>query len=106
MNINHTRTMVRAALNGELDDVPMRIDPNFGIEVPTACPGVPSEVLDPRSTWQDKAGYDAQAQKLARMFIENFEEYSDGVPASVRTAGPPVVVADGPELPVAGPGEG
>jgi phosphoenolpyruvate carboxykinase (ATP) len=90
MNIIHTRTMVRAALNGQLDGVPMRIDPIFGVEVPTVCPDVPSEVLDPRQTWQDKSGYDAQAEKLARMFAENFEHYADGVPPSVRTAGPRV----------------
>jgi phosphoenolpyruvate carboxykinase (ATP) len=102
MNINHTRTMVRAALNGELDDVPMRIDPMLGAEVPTVCPGVPAEVLDPRATWQDKGGYDAQAGKLARMFTENFERYADGVPPSVRIAGPRVASL---ELPVGGPDE-
>jgi phosphoenolpyruvate carboxykinase (ATP) len=61
MNINHTRTMVRAALNGELDDVATRRDPIFGVEVPTEVPGVPSGILDPRSTWADGAAYDAQA---------------------------------------------
>jgi phosphoenolpyruvate carboxykinase (ATP) len=106
MNIIHTRTMVRAALNGELDDVPMRTDPIFGVEVPTTCPGVPPEVLDPRGTWQDKSGYDTQAEKLARMFAENFEHYSDGVPPSVRSAGPRVASLAGPELPIADPGEG
>jgi phosphoenolpyruvate carboxykinase (ATP) len=106
MNIIHTRTMVRAALNGQLDDVTMRIDPIFGLEVPTVCPGVPGDVLDPRQTWQDKSGYDAQAEKLARMFAENFEHYADGVPPSVRTAGPRVASLASQELPVAGPGEG
>src|SRR5436309_1471643 len=52
MNIDHTRSMVRAALNGELDDVPMTIDPIFGVEVPSSCPDVPAEFLQPRSTWQ------------------------------------------------------
>jgi phosphoenolpyruvate carboxykinase (ATP) len=88
MNIDHTRSMVRAALNGELDDVPMAIDPIFGVGVPSTCPDVPSEFLQPRSTWQDKAAYDLQARKLAPMFAENFEGFADGVPPAVREAGP------------------
>jgi phosphoenolpyruvate carboxykinase (ATP) len=106
MNIDHTRTMVRAALNGELDRIPTRIDPIFNVAVPTAVPGVPSEVLDPRGTWQDTAGYDAQAEKLARMFADNFREYADGVPAGVRLAGPTVAEPKGPGLEAAEPGEG
>ena len=105
MNINHTRSMVRAALNGELDDVPMTIDPIFAVEVPTSCPDVPAAFLQPRSTWQDQAAYDVQARKLARMFAENFEGFAAGVPESIRKAGPRVTVADGPELPIAEPGE-
>jgi phosphoenolpyruvate carboxykinase (ATP) len=106
MNINHTRTMVRAALNGLLDDVATRTDPIFNVEVPTSVPGVPSEILNPRSTWQDSAAYDAQARTLARMFAENFAAYAEGVPPSVRVAGPTVVEDDGPGLELAGPGEG
>ena len=56
MNIAHTRSMVRAALDGQLDGVPTRIDPIFGVEVPTACPDVPADFLDPRSTWADPGG--------------------------------------------------
>ena len=66
----------------------MTIDPIFGVEVPSTCPDVPSEFLQPRSTWQDKAAYDLQARKLARMFAENFEGFADGVPPAVREAGP------------------
>jgi phosphoenolpyruvate carboxykinase (ATP) len=106
MNIDHTRQMVRAALNGLLDDVPTRTDPIFNVEVPTSVPDVPSEVLDPRATWQDKAAYDAQAHKLARMFAQNFAAYADGVPPSVRTAGPTVIEERGPDLELAEPGEG
>ena len=106
MNINHTRTMVRAALNGELDGVATRRDPIFGVEVPTEVPGVPSGILDPRSTWADGAAYDAQAAKLARMFADNFRSYADGVPPSVREAGPVVTDDGGPGLELAGPGEG
>jgi phosphoenolpyruvate carboxykinase (ATP) len=106
MNIDYTRQMVRAALNGLLDDVPTRTDPIFNVEVPTSVPDVPSEVLDPRATWQDKAAYDAQAHKLARMFALNFAAYADGVPPSVRTAGPTVIEERGADLDLAEPGEG
>jgi phosphoenolpyruvate carboxykinase (ATP) len=106
MNINHTRTMVRAALSGALDGIPTRTDPLFGVEVPTVVPGVPTDVLEPRLTWQDTTAYDAQAEKLAAMFADNFRAYADGVPPSVRAAGPKVYEVDGPRIPLAGPGEG
>jgi phosphoenolpyruvate carboxykinase (ATP) len=106
MNINHTRTMVRAALNGLLQDVPTRIDPIFNVEVPTSVPGVPSGILDPRSTWQDTVAYDAQAAKLARMFAENFAAFADRVPLSVREAGPRVIDDGGPGFELADPDEG
>ena len=88
MNIDHTRTMVRAALNGELDSVAFTTDPIFGVEVPTSVPGVPTSILTPRDTWQDPAAYDRQAAQLARMFAENFALYADGVSEEVRAAGP------------------
>ena len=65
-------------------------DPRFGFEVPTACPGVPAEVLQPRSTWADKDAYDRQARKLAAMFVENFKRFEDAADAEVRAAGPRV----------------
>jgi phosphoenolpyruvate carboxykinase (ATP) len=88
MNIAHTRQMVRAALNGLLEDVPTKTDPIFGIEVPTSCPDVPAEVLWPRDTWADKDAYDRQARKLAEMFVENFKTFEDRVSPEVRAAGP------------------
>jgi phosphoenolpyruvate carboxykinase (ATP) len=105
MNITHTRNMVRAALGGQLRDVPMVIDPVFRVAVPTEVPGVPSEVLQPRSTWPDGAAYDVAARKIAHMFHENFEAYAAGVSKAVRNAGP--IRADGvDDVPVTGPGEG
>jgi len=88
MGIDHTRTMVRAALNGELDGVPCEIDPIFGVEVPTSVPGVPPSILRPRDTWADQAAYDAKARELAAMFVDNFTDYADGVSDAVRAAGP------------------
>jgi phosphoenolpyruvate carboxykinase (ATP) len=78
MNINHTRSMVRAALNGELDDVEFVRDPIFDLMVPTSCPDVPKEVLQPRQTWADKDAYDRQAAKLKQMFEENYKAYEAG----------------------------
>jgi phosphoenolpyruvate carboxykinase (ATP) len=88
MKIAHTRALVDAALSGALEHVPTVRDPNFGIAVPTDCPGVPAEVLSPRNTWADPVAYDTQAHTLAGMFAENFKEYSDRVGAEVRAAGP------------------
>jgi phosphoenolpyruvate carboxykinase (ATP) len=88
MKLHYTRAMLHAALFGKLDEVPTEKDPIFGLEIPLECPDVPSEVLRPRDTWEDKAAYDAQAKKLAEMFKENFEKYADGVPDEVRSAGP------------------
>ncbi|MEP7289181.1 MAG: phosphoenolpyruvate carboxykinase [Chloroflexota bacterium] len=90
MKISYTRAMIHAALNGELAQVETRQDPIFGLAVPVSCPGVPSEVLDPRSTWTDHAAYDAQAHKLASMFTENFKNFAEQVPEPVKAAGPQV----------------
>ena len=106
MDINHTRSMVRAALDGRLDGVPTITDPIFGVEIPTTVPDVPAAFLQPRSTWADGAAYDRQARALAHMFAENFAAYGDGVSESVRAAGPRVVDDGAPDLPMAGPGEG
>jgi phosphoenolpyruvate carboxykinase (ATP) len=88
MNIVHTRQMVRAALNGDLNDVPTRTDPIFGFEVPTACPDVPDSVLWTRNTWGDAEAYDRAARKLAEMFIENFRQFEGGVDRHIAEAGP------------------
>ncbi len=88
MDITHTRNMVRAALDGRLDGVPTVTDPIFGVEVPTSCPGVPDEVLQPRDTWPDPDEYDRQARKLAGMFVDNFGQFEGGVAEGIRAAGP------------------
>ena len=90
MSIAHTRAMISAALSGQLDDVQYQRHPIFNLEMPTTCPGVPNEVLDPRSTWDDKPAYDAQARKLATMFVENFKTFAGDVDEAVIEAGPKV----------------
>jgi phosphoenolpyruvate carboxykinase (ATP) len=92
IDLPYTRAMVSAAINGDFNHVPLRIDPTFGVAVPEQCPEVPAEVLDPRLTW-DKAGlgteaYDLQAQLLAGKFKENFTQFAGSVPEEVMAAGP------------------
>jgi len=88
MKIPWTRAMLNAALDGDLEDVEFVQDPRFRVEIPTSCPGVPSEVLQPRGTWNSGEEYDMIADKLARMFNENFKRYENGVSSEVNSAGP------------------
>jgi len=88
MQIGYTRAMIRAALAGALDRVSYETDQVFNLDIPASCPGVPSEVLKPRSTWTTGAEYDAHAAKLARMFVDNFKRFEQGVTAEVLAAGP------------------
>jgi phosphoenolpyruvate carboxykinase (ATP) len=88
MKIEYTRALLNAALDGSLRSVEYRTDPIFGIEVPTTCPGVPEEILNPRETWQDKAAYDEQASRLAGLFTENFKDFESEVTSEVKAAGP------------------
>ncbi|MFV1957840.1 MAG: phosphoenolpyruvate carboxykinase (ATP), partial [Planctomycetota bacterium] len=89
MPIAHTRAMVHAALDGGLKGVETRPDPVFGVHVPLSCPGVPTEVLDPRSTWSDPHAYDKTAKALAQRFRENFEPYAAQADDEVVAAEPP-----------------
>lgn len=88
MKLAFTRAMVRAALNGELDDVETVEDPVFGVHVPVHVPGVPSDVLIPRETWADGEAYDRQASKLASLFHDNFKQFADRVSEGVQAAAP------------------
>jgi phosphoenolpyruvate carboxykinase (ATP) len=88
MKIGYTRAMIRAALSGALDGVACNRDPVFNLDVPVSCPDVPPEILAPRLTWREGADYDAQAAKLARMFVENFKAFEADVTPAVRAAGP------------------
>ncbi len=90
MPIAHTRALLNAALDGTLANAPTRQDVNFGLAVPTACPGVPDEVLDPRNTWADKQAYDAKARDLAGRFNDNFGQFEAYVDSSVKAAAPKV----------------
>ena len=73
IKLAYTRAMITAALNGELDNVGYNKHEVFGLEMPTTCPNVPDEILNPRDTWADKAAYDNTANTLAEKFINNFK---------------------------------
>jgi phosphoenolpyruvate carboxykinase (ATP) len=88
MKLAYTRAMVRAILDGTLASVPTVEDPVFGVQVPETCPDVPTEILQPRNTWEDKEAYDAQARKLAGMFADNFVQFVDSASDEVKAAGP------------------
>jgi len=88
MKIAHTRAMINAALSGALDAMPVHRDSIFNLDIPTSCPGVPAEVLNPRNTWKDKAAYDQQARKLATMFVDNFKTFEATASPAVKAAGP------------------
>ncbi|TMV67375.1 phosphoenolpyruvate carboxykinase (ATP), partial [Thioclava sp. BHET1] len=86
MPIAATRALLTAALDGSLNGVQFRKDPNFGFEVPVSVPGVDATLLDPRQTWADPAAYDAQAKKLLGMFADNFAQYVPFIDADVKAA--------------------
>jgi phosphoenolpyruvate carboxykinase (ATP) len=93
MPIKATRALLAAALDGSLNNAEFRTDPNFGFAVPVEVPGVDTSILDPRSTWADKAAYDAQAQKLVDMFVNNFEKFESHVDHDVKDAAPATQIA-------------
>jgi len=76
MRIGYSRALVNAALDGTLNKGSFAKDTVFGLSIPTACPGVPQEILNPRNAWSDKEGYDATAARLVGMFRKNFEQFA------------------------------
>jgi phosphoenolpyruvate carboxykinase (ATP) len=87
MDLGYTRSMVTAALNGELEKGVFTHNDIFNLDIPTSCPGVPSEILDPRNTWSDKNKYDLSANRLAALFVKNFQKFGE-VSEEIRNAGP------------------
>jgi phosphoenolpyruvate carboxykinase (ATP) len=89
IDLKYTRAMVTSALNGDLEKTPFKHNDIFNLEIPTLCPRVPSEVLDPRNTWSDKEKYDISAKKLAALFVKNFEKFGE-TPEEILSAGPKI----------------
>jgi phosphoenolpyruvate carboxykinase (ATP) len=86
MSLKITRALVNAALDGRLHNVEFTTESAFGLSIPTSCPDVPSEILNPRNVWADKAAYDKQAADLAARFAANFKQFD--APENIRNAGP------------------
>ena len=90
INLQYTRAMITAALEGKLDDADYETHPVFGFMVPKSCPGVPSEILNPRNTWKDKDEYDKKAKELGKQFIKNFEKFAGDASGETAAAAPKV----------------
>lgn len=88
IKLAHTRAIIDAIHNGELDKAPTQTEPTFGLTIPTACTGVPDEILSPKNSWKDKKAYDVTATKLADLFRSNFSDYADRATQQVQEAGP------------------
>ena len=88
ISLPDTRAIVDAVLGHQLDDASYSTDPRFGVEIPDAVPGVPSDLLHPESTWADKKAFAETANKLATMFNDNFTTYADGASDAIRAAAP------------------
>jgi len=88
IKLSYTRALINAALTGELDKVEYGETPYFKLHFPKACPGVPTEILEPKNAWKDKAEFDKTAQTLAGNFVKNFEQYASGTSADILAAAP------------------
>lgn len=88
MKLGYTRAMITAALEGKLNDVSYVNHPVFGVSMPESCPNVPSELLNPRNTWSDGSEYDAQCDKLAQLFNDNFSKFTEGATDEIKAAAP------------------
>ncbi|MGI8951427.1 MAG: phosphoenolpyruvate carboxykinase (ATP) [Chitinophagaceae bacterium] len=88
MKLCYTRAMVTAVLNDELNNVEYEKHCVFGMMMPTSCPNVPAEILNPRNTWKDKQAYDLQTKELAKMFKKNFEKYASAVTKEILMSAP------------------
>lgn len=91
MKLSYTRAMITAALTGKLDNVEYQKTPIFEFKIPMTCENVPSELLNPRETWADKAAYDETANNLAGQFVKNFEQYADETSDAIKAAAPKVM---------------
>jgi len=91
MKLAYTRAMITAALEGKLDNVEFETLPIFDLQIPTSCDNVPTEILNPRTTWMDKSAYDDTANKLASQFVKNFEQFVGETSEAILSAAPKVI---------------
>lgn len=92
IKLSYTRALITAALNGELEKVKFDKLPVFNLNMPTVCPNVPSEILNPRNTWKNKDAYDAKANELAKSFVKNFSQYASAANDEILSAAPKIAV--------------
>jgi phosphoenolpyruvate carboxykinase (ATP) len=90
IKLGYTRAIIDAIHDGVLSRVPAVPDSRWNLEIPSSCPGVHRELLQPRGTWADPEAYDRRADQLAAQFRDNFAKYADLAPEAVRKAGPRV----------------
>jgi phosphoenolpyruvate carboxykinase (ATP) len=90
IKLSYTRSLITAALNGELEKVEMGKTNYFGLQFPKTCKDVPSEILDPRNSWADKTLYDVKAKNLAEQFIKNFDQYASSANEEILSAAPKI----------------
>ncbi|RQO32016.1 phosphoenolpyruvate carboxykinase (ATP) [Taibaiella sp. KBW10] len=94
MNLKYTRAMITAAINGDLENVGYTAHRTFGVAMPNECPGVPSEILNPRYTWASEEEYDKKAMELATLFVNNFEKYASEASEATLAAAPKTSLAE------------
>jgi len=88
ISLKHTRAMITAALNNELNDVGYDTHKVFGLKMPKSCPNIPSEILNPKNTWENKSAYDSKANELATAFNKNFIQFSEHANEETLAASP------------------
>ncbi len=88
IKLKYTRAMITAALEGKLDHVEYTTHDIFGLAMPNECEGVPTNILNPKNTWADKAAYDRKANRLAKEFVKNFEKFESAANDEILEAAP------------------
>ena len=88
ISLKYTRAMITAILNNEINDVLYTKHEIFGLNMPNSCPNVPSELLNPKNTWENKNDYDLKAKELANAFNQNFKQFADNASKEILEAAP------------------
>jgi phosphoenolpyruvate carboxykinase (ATP) len=94
--LKYTRAILDAIHSGELAKAEYEAFGVFNLHIPKACSGVPTELLHPERGWQDQAAFQETVIKLAQLFAENFENYTDKAGPNVLAAGPTILLDDEP----------
>ena len=92
ISLKYTRAMITAILEGKIHNVEYKTHMVFGLQMPIECPNVPSRILSPRNTWEDKSAYDQKANELANSFNQNFNQFSDNATSEILDAAPKSII--------------